>query len=200
MEAMKADKAMKDEQLTMLYTVMELHLGINVHTIYNNNEIKRVEERRIERERRLAEEETQRKKAVIIETQETGGSSSEADVEMVDAEVDPKGFVLVGESSTLSYNFDDIVRRVQVAQRKKKSKEQKVLLLRWKEEEKVEEKEDHEMDFWMNEIDNYDPVNDKDDDEDQGSSRFLIVNPSVQQKIEDFLNDEINEQEEDQRQ
>ncbi|MFS7966122.1 hypothetical protein Hanom_Chr09g00770171 [Helianthus anomalus] len=52
---------------------------------------------------------------------------------MVDAEVDSKGFVLVGESSTLSYNFDDIFRRVQVAQRKKKSKEHNVLLLRWKE-------------------------------------------------------------------
>ncbi|MFS7935683.1 hypothetical protein Hanom_Chr05g00406461 [Helianthus anomalus] len=56
------------------------------------------------------------------------------------------------------------------------------------------------MDFWMNEIDNYDPLNDKDDDEDQGSSGLLIVNPSVQQKIEDFMNDEINEQEEDQHQ
>ncbi|MFS7986242.1 hypothetical protein Hanom_Chr11g01008021 [Helianthus anomalus] len=56
------------------------------------------------------------------------------------------------------------------------------------------------MDFWLNEIDIYDPSNDKDDDEDQGSSRLLIVNPSVQQRIEDFMNDEINEQEEDQHQ
>ncbi|MFS7997567.1 hypothetical protein Hanom_Chr12g01143271 [Helianthus anomalus] len=51
---------------------------------------------------------------------------------MVDVEVDPKGFVLVGESFTLSYNLDDIVYRVQVAQRRKKAKEHKVLLLRWK--------------------------------------------------------------------
>ncbi|KAJ0625907.1 hypothetical protein HanHA89_Chr01g0006891 [Helianthus annuus] len=76
MEAMKSDKAMKDEQLTMLYTVMESHLGINIHSVYNNIEIKKAEERRIERERRLAEEATQRKKEVIIETQEAGGSSS----------------------------------------------------------------------------------------------------------------------------
>ncbi|MFS7954121.1 hypothetical protein Hanom_Chr07g00626591 [Helianthus anomalus] len=41
MEAMKADKAMKDEQLTMLYTVMEHHLGIDVHFVFNNIEIKR---------------------------------------------------------------------------------------------------------------------------------------------------------------
>ncbi|MFS7997568.1 hypothetical protein Hanom_Chr12g01143281 [Helianthus anomalus] len=56
------------------------------------------------------------------------------------------------------------------------------------------------MYFWLNEIDNYDSVNDKDDDEDQGSSGLLIVNPSIQQRIEDFMNDEINEQEEDQHQ
>ncbi|MFS7966123.1 hypothetical protein Hanom_Chr09g00770181 [Helianthus anomalus] len=56
------------------------------------------------------------------------------------------------------------------------------------------------MDFWMDGIDNYDPLNDKDDDEDQGLSGLLIMNPSVQQKIEDFMNDEINEQEEDQHQ
>ncbi|MFS7978558.1 hypothetical protein Hanom_Chr10g00916871 [Helianthus anomalus] len=60
MEAMKANKAMKDEQLTMLSTVMESHLGINVYSIYNNIEIKKPEGRRIERERRLAEEATQR--------------------------------------------------------------------------------------------------------------------------------------------
>ncbi|MFS7998286.1 hypothetical protein Hanom_Chr12g01151871 [Helianthus anomalus] len=48
-------------------------------------------------------------------------------------------------------------------------------------------------------IDNY-PEGNEDDDQDQGSSILLIVNPSVQQKIEDFLNDEINEQEEDHQQ
>ncbi|MFS8019176.1 hypothetical protein Hanom_Chr15g01400821 [Helianthus anomalus] len=30
MEALRADKTVKDEQLNMLYTVMEHHLGINV--------------------------------------------------------------------------------------------------------------------------------------------------------------------------
>ncbi|MFS7988764.1 hypothetical protein Hanom_Chr11g01038731 [Helianthus anomalus] len=72
----------------MLYTVMEHHLGIDVQSIYNNIEIKRVEERRIEREKRLAEEATQRKKEVIVETQDAGGSSTQADVEMVDVETD----------------------------------------------------------------------------------------------------------------
>ncbi|MFS7954731.1 hypothetical protein Hanom_Chr07g00633951 [Helianthus anomalus] len=201
MEAMKADKAMKDEQLTMLYTVMEHHLGIDVHSIYNNIEIKRVVERRIEKEKRLAEEATQRKKEIIVETQEAGGSSSQADVEMVDAKVDPKGFVLVGESS-LSSNYDDIICRVQVEQRKRKAKDPEVLLLKWKEEE---EEEDEKLDDVLDAIDNYDPswdefIDKKDDDESQGSSGLLTVNPSVQQRIEDFMNDEINEQEEDQHQ
>ncbi|KAF5781032.1 hypothetical protein HanXRQr2_Chr11g0478731 [Helianthus annuus] len=199
MEAMKADKVIKDDQLNMLYTIMESHLNIDVHAVFNNIEVKRAKERRVERERRLAEEATLKKKSVIEETQEVGGSSRQVDVEMVDAEVDPKGFVLVGESSTLSYDFDDIVRRVHVIQKKKKAKE--VLLLRWKDEEVVEEEEDEEEkidDELFDYIDNF-PEGD-DDDNDQGSSGLLIVNPSVQQKIEDFLNDEINEQEDDQHQ
>ncbi|MFS8001323.1 hypothetical protein Hanom_Chr13g01188981 [Helianthus anomalus] len=44
MEALRADKVMKDVQLNMLYTVMEHHLGIDVQSIYNNIDIKRVEE------------------------------------------------------------------------------------------------------------------------------------------------------------
>ncbi|MFS8024716.1 hypothetical protein Hanom_Chr16g01466661 [Helianthus anomalus] len=200
MEAMKANKVMKDEQLTMLYTVMEHHLGIDVHSVFNSIEINKAEERRVERERRLAEEATQRKKSVIVETQEAGGSSSQADIEMVDVEdVQAQGFVLVGESSS-SLNYNDIIRRVLVEQRRRKAKEPENLLLKWKEGEMVveeEEKEDEGIDFWMDEIDNYDPANDKDDDDDQGTSGLLIVNPSIQQKIEDFLNNEINEQEKD---
>ncbi|MFS7954120.1 hypothetical protein Hanom_Chr07g00626581 [Helianthus anomalus] len=50
-------------------------------------------------------------------------------------------------------------------------------------------------------IDNYpEGNNNKDDDDDQGLSGLLIVNLSLQQKTEDFLNDEINEQEEDHQQ
>ncbi|MFS7954368.1 hypothetical protein Hanom_Chr07g00629471 [Helianthus anomalus] len=208
MEALRADKAVKNEQLNMLYTVMEHHLGIDVQSIYNNIEIKRVEERRAQREKELAEAATQRRKEVIIETQEAGGSSSQPDIEMVDAEVDQaQGFVLIGEATLPSYSFDDIIRLVQVEQRKRKEKEPKVMLLQWKEEEKVveeEEKEDEELEDVLDVIDNYDPswddLIDKDDDDDQGSTGLLIVNPSVQQKIDDFMNDEINEQEEDQQQ
>ncbi|KAJ0618593.1 hypothetical protein HanHA89_Chr02g0055181 [Helianthus annuus] len=208
MEAMKADKVMKGEQLNMLYTVMESHLNIDVHSVFNNIEIKRAEERRIERERRLAEEATQIRKGLVVDTEETlgsssqpaaGGSSSQADVEMVDAEIDQDQGILVGESSP-SLNFNDIFRRVLAEQRRKKAKEQKVLLLHWKDEEKVEEEVDEEEKFdddLYEYIDNYPEGN---DDDDQGLSGLLIVNPNVQQKIEDFMNDEINEQEEDYQQ
>ncbi|MFS8007269.1 hypothetical protein Hanom_Chr14g01259021 [Helianthus anomalus] len=117
---------------------------------------------------------------------------------MIDVEADQaQGFVLVGEATPLSYNFDDIVRRVQAEQRKRKVKEPKLLLLRWKEEEKVveeEEKEDEELDDVLDAVDNYDCSWDDliDNDDDQGLTRLLIVNPSVQQKIEDFMKDEIN--------
>ncbi|KAJ0765837.1 hypothetical protein HanPI659440_Chr08g0308291 [Helianthus annuus] len=215
-EALRADKAVKDEQLNMLYTVMEHHLGINVQSIYNNLEIQRFKERRAQREKELAEEATKKKKELIVETQESGGSSSqpEVDVDMVDAvvnekehmDVDPQqSFILVGEATSLSYSFDDIIRLVQVEQRKWKAKEPKVMLLRYKEEEEkeVEEEEkidDEELKDIFYDIDNFDPANDYDDDDDQGSTGMLIVFPSVQQSLDDFLNDELNEQEEDQHQ
>ncbi|MFS8019581.1 hypothetical protein Hanom_Chr15g01405441 [Helianthus anomalus] len=97
-EALRDNKTVKDEQLNMLYTVMEHHLGINVQSVYNSLEIQRVEERRAQREKELAEEATKRKKELIVETQEAGGSSSHPDVEMVDAKVDQaQGFVLEKE-------------------------------------------------------------------------------------------------------
>ncbi|MFS7929340.1 hypothetical protein Hanom_Chr04g00331381 [Helianthus anomalus] len=209
-ETLRADTTVKDEQLNMLYTIMEHHLGINVQAIYNNLEIQRVVERRAQREKELAEAATQKKKGLVVDTKETLGSSSqpEADVEMIDdesAEVDQaQGFVLVGETTSLSYNFDDVIHLVQVEQRKWKAKEPKVRLLRWKEEEKEEEKiEDEELEDVLYVVDNYEPswddFIDKDDDEDQGST-WLIVMPSIQQSLDDFLNDEINEQEEDHHQ
>ncbi|KAJ0883531.1 putative transcription factor bZIP family [Helianthus annuus] len=42
-EALRANKAIKDDQLNMLYTVMEHKLGINVQAVYNDLEIERVE-------------------------------------------------------------------------------------------------------------------------------------------------------------
>ncbi|MFS7905296.1 hypothetical protein Hanom_Chr01g00046031 [Helianthus anomalus] len=133
MEAMKADKVMKDEQLFI-----------------------------VERERRLAEKATQKNKGVIDETQEAGGSSNQVDVEMVEAEADPQGFVLV---------------------------------------EEVEEEEERTLDDDLFEIDNFPEGNDDDDhDHDHGTTGLLIVNPNVAQRIDDFLNDAIKEQEDDDHQ
>ncbi|MFS7988333.1 hypothetical protein Hanom_Chr11g01033521 [Helianthus anomalus] len=80
MEAMKADKVMKDEQLQMLYVVMESHLKMNVHAAFEVIEVRRAEERRLERERRLAEDATHKNKGVIDDTQEAGGSSNQPDI------------------------------------------------------------------------------------------------------------------------
>ncbi|MFS7927025.1 hypothetical protein Hanom_Chr04g00304071 [Helianthus anomalus] len=135
----------------MLYSVMESHLKMDIHVAFNEIEVKRVEERRIERERRLAEEATQKNKSVIEDTQETGGSSSqpeegggssnqediemievenvqEQDVENVQEQVD-QDFMIVGESSE-PFDVNNVLRRVAVIQRKRKARE--VLLLEWK--------------------------------------------------------------------
>ncbi|MFS7921669.1 hypothetical protein Hanom_Chr03g00239691 [Helianthus anomalus] len=244
MEAMKANKVIKDNQLSMLYVVIESHLEIDVHTAFNDLEVKRTEERRIERERRLAEEATQKKKGVIVETQEAGGSSSQKDVEMVEAEAEPRGFVLVGESPE-SFDPYEIIRRVTDIQKKKKANE--ILLLEWKTQQFVlvgkpytvpysakeiarqikikerkrkakiargeivdedsdielfrDEEEDEDENVDDNKTDEKDDKDDKDDkgndDDDQGTSRLLIGNPNVQERIKELLNDEINEQEDD---
>ncbi|MFS7987542.1 hypothetical protein Hanom_Chr11g01024201 [Helianthus anomalus] len=146
MEAMKANKVMKDNQLNTLYVVMESHLKIDIHAAFNEIEVKMAEKRRIERERELAQEATQRRKEVVVDSEEilgsssqpeAGGSSSLVDEEMVEAEANPLGFMLVGESSSRSFDLNDILRRVHTLQKNKKAKE--VLMLKWKEKEVVEE-------------------------------------------------------------
>ncbi|MFS7917528.1 hypothetical protein Hanom_Chr03g00190121 [Helianthus anomalus] len=98
---------------------------------------------------------------------------------MVDATVnEQQSFVLVGEATSLSYSFNDIIRLVQVKKRKRKAKEPEVMLLRWKEEEEEEEKiEDKELERILEDVDNYDPSWDdyKDDDEDQGSTGLMVM-------------------------
>ncbi|MFS7968277.1 hypothetical protein Hanom_Chr09g00795581 [Helianthus anomalus] len=92
MEAMKADKVMKDNQLSMLTAIIESHLKVDIHTTFNEVEVKRAEERRVERERLLAQEATERRKSVVVDVvgsssqPEAGGSSSQEDIEMVDVE------------------------------------------------------------------------------------------------------------------
>ncbi|MFS7904165.1 hypothetical protein Hanom_Chr01g00032781 [Helianthus anomalus] len=129
MEAMKAHKAMKDEQLTMLYTVLRVK---------------------------------QMLKWLMLK-------------------------LFKHKDSYLLLN-----------NKGERKKEPEKLLLKWKEEEEVVEEEEEEvkLDDDLFDIDNY-PEGSEDDDQDQGSPGLLIVNPNVQQKIEYFMNDVINEQEEE---
>ncbi|MFS7985880.1 hypothetical protein Hanom_Chr11g01003851 [Helianthus anomalus] len=174
---------------------------------------------------------------------------------MIDAEADPLGFVLVGESSELFYPYE-VIRRVFTIQKKRKAKE--VMLLKWREEEEVEEEtpnfvligkpstvhyslqeivrrvkinerrkeakrahgeivdsdsnleimgDEDEEEEEENKSDNEDKKDDKDDnddkkndDHDQGALGLMVENPNVELNIEDFLIDQINEQEDDDQQ
>ncbi|MFS8003352.1 hypothetical protein Hanom_Chr13g01212981 [Helianthus anomalus] len=74
MEAMKADKVIKDNQLSMLTAIIESHLKVDIHTAFNEVKVKRAEKRRVERERLLAQEATERRKSVVVDVV---GSSSQ---------------------------------------------------------------------------------------------------------------------------
>ncbi|KAM0040209.1 hypothetical protein Hdeb2414_s0012g00391111 [Helianthus debilis subsp. tardiflorus] len=86
-EALRADKEIKDKQLNMLYTVIENKLGINVQAVYNEIEIQRVEARRIEREKKIVEEAKEKRKGLVIDTEEILGSSSQQEQPKPDDEV-----------------------------------------------------------------------------------------------------------------
>ncbi|MFS8034946.1 hypothetical protein Hanom_Chr17g01587171 [Helianthus anomalus] len=193
-EALRADKVVKDEQLNMLYTMMEHKLGINVQAMYNDLEFQRVKERRVQREKELAGEATQKKKGLVVDHEEILGSSSQ--------QVQPDPEVKV----------DQRKRKVRKSQGAHVENDSDTKLLRYKEEkdgyeEKEEEEEEEKLDDeelmeLFDDIDNYDPGNDNDNDndDDQGATGLLVVKPNVQQTLDDFLNDKLNEQVEDQHQ
>ncbi|XP_021975126.1 glutamic acid-rich protein-like [Helianthus annuus] len=269
MEAMKADKVMKDQQLQMLVAVVESHLKMNIHAAFEEIDVIKANERRMERERRLAEEVTQKNKGVVEEVEvvdgfssqlDVGGSSSypdtemievveiqeqevvEDDQEMVEAEEphEPE-FLIVGEPSE-PVDVENILRRVEVIQRKRKARE--VLLIEWKTDKFVlvgdaypvpynskevaklmkffdlkrkgkiargeivdeesdieifgdEDEEDEDKDDDKDD-DKPDDKDDKDDDDnDQGASGLLIRDPAVQEKVDELMNNEINELEDE---
>ncbi|MFS7966074.1 hypothetical protein Hanom_Chr09g00769611 [Helianthus anomalus] len=117
----------------------------------------------------------------------------------MDVDQDPS-FVLVGDSVSLSYRFDDMVRLVKVEQRKRKMREPEMKLLRWKEdkvkEKNEEEEEDLDLDDWLDVIENFDPKTGYDDDKDQGGPG-LLFKPLNEICFDDYLNDQLNEQPED---
>ncbi|KAJ0788698.1 hypothetical protein HanPI659440_Chr05g0194881 [Helianthus annuus] len=90
-EDLRADKAVKDEQIKMLYVVIENPLGINVHATSDEIEIQRAEAWRMEKEKRdvevAAEALKDKRKGVVIVTEEILGSSSQQEQPQPDAEV-----------------------------------------------------------------------------------------------------------------
>ncbi|XP_035843268.1 uncharacterized protein LOC118490127 [Helianthus annuus] len=263
MEAMRADKVMKDKQLEMLTAVIEAHLKVNIHEAFDQVDIIKANERRKERERQLAEEANLKNKGIAEEVEvvgssqnqlEVGGSSSQPEIEMVDAQdvtandeemveaeneaVHEPEFIMVGESVEPIIP-ENVLRDVQIIQRKKKAKE--VLLLEYstdkfvlvgkayrvpyseeesakllrffelKDQGKIargEVEEESDSDFWEEEVEDDDkaddesddddkPDDDDDDDDDQGTSSLLINDPSVQNKVNKLMNDEVNEQNDD---
>ncbi|KAJ0646528.1 hypothetical protein HanOQP8_Chr16g0636211 [Helianthus annuus] len=266
MEAMKADKVMKDQQLEMLTAVVEAHLKLNIHEAFDQVDIIKANERRQERERQLAEEANLRNKGVAEEVEivgasqnqlDMGGSSSQPDAEMVDVqeatendeimveaeneEVHEPEFVIVGEPIE-PVILENVLRNVQVMQRRRRARE--VLLLEYttdkfvligdaypvpyngkevakltkfydlKKKGKIargevvedsdsnllfgddeEEEEDDDKDDGAG--DKSDKDDKPDDDDDQGTSGLLINDPSVQEKVNDLMNDEVNEQNDD---
>ncbi|KAF5757144.1 hypothetical protein HanXRQr2_Chr17g0823171 [Helianthus annuus] len=276
MEAMKADKVMKDQQLQMLTAVIETHLKLNIHEAFDQVDIIKANERRQERERQLAEEANLRNKGVAEEVEilgasqnqlDMGGSSSQPDAEMVDVqevaendevmaeaedeeihelaeneEVHESEFLMVGEPVE-PIILENVIRDVRVIQRRRRARE--VLLLEYttdkfvmvgdaypvpyngkevakltrfyelKKKGKIargEIVEDSDSDLLYGDEEDEEEDNDKDDgaddksdkndkpdddDDDQGTSGLLINDPSVQEKVNDLMNDEVNEQNDD---
>ncbi|MFS7945238.1 hypothetical protein Hanom_Chr06g00521831 [Helianthus anomalus] len=222
-EALRADKVIKDEQLNMLYTVVEHKLGINVQVMFDEIEIQRIETRRLEREKRLAEEAAESKKdkrkGLVIDTEEILGSTSQPDpiqedevntsnvetsnvneVEMKEAkDVVDNSFAIIptGELKDITPEEIRLDRRNIIEKRHSESKD---------DEEKNDDEKDEELKDLFEAIDNYDGDDDNgdddndddDDDDDQGATRLVIVKRSDPSILADFLNDELNEQQKDQ--
>ncbi|XP_021980411.1 mitotic apparatus protein p62-like [Helianthus annuus] len=236
---------------------------MNIHAAFEEIDVIKANERRMERERRLAEEANQKNKGIVEEVEvvdgsssqlDAGGSSSQPDVEMIEVveiqeqveddqemveaeEPHEPEFLVVGEPSE-PVVAENILRRVEIIQRKRKARE--VLLLEWKRDKFVlignaypvpynskevakllkfldrkrkgriargkivdeesdiemfgdEEEEDEDKDDDKGD-DKPDDKDDKDDDDnDQGASGLLIRDPAVQEKVDELMNNEINE-------
>ncbi|KAJ0570482.1 hypothetical protein HanHA300_Chr05g0178491 [Helianthus annuus] len=278
MEAMKADKVMKDKHLQMLVAVVESHLKLNIHAAFDEIDVIRAYERRLEGKRQMAEEANLKNKGIVEEVEvvdasssqpDVGGSSSQPDVEiievveeqeqevveddqeMVEAEAEEPNepeyliigepiepiivenvlrrveiiqrrrrarevllleyttdkFVLVGNAYPVPYNSKEVAKLLKFLDRKRKGRiargeivdEESDIEMFGDEEEEDEDKEDEENEDKSDDKD--DDKSDKDDkdddDNDQGASGLLIRDPNVQERVDELMNNEINEQEDE---
>ncbi|XP_021996785.1 glutamic acid-rich protein-like [Helianthus annuus] len=187
-------------------------------------EIRRAEDRRIEKEQKDAEEAAEalkdKGKGVVVDTEEILGSFSQqeqpqldvetnvADVEVNIAEVevneenDPvpaKYFILVGELKSVYYSREENIRRIEIERRRLKAKEAKKAQV----DEKVDKEKDDEdeEDDDMKDIDDFHESDDEkgDDDDRRGNGGALIVRPPSANKVDDYLDDTLNEEREEEQ-
>ncbi|MFS7929107.1 hypothetical protein Hanom_Chr04g00328621 [Helianthus anomalus] len=150
---MKVDKVMKDQQLQMLVVVVETHLKLNIHAAFDEIDVIKANERRLERERQMAEEANLKNKGIAEEVEivdasssqpDVGGSSSQLNVNMVevqeqeivdqemveaeDEEAHEPEYLMIGEPTELIIP-ENVLRNVEIIQRRRRARE--VLLLEY---------------------------------------------------------------------
>ncbi|KAJ0657472.1 putative Pterin-binding domain-containing protein [Helianthus annuus] len=108
-------------------------------------------------------------------------------------------FVLVGDAYPVPYNGKEVAKLTKFYELKKKGKIARGEVVEDSDSDLFdgdaeEEEEDDEDDGAGDKSDKDDKP---DDDDDQGTSGLLINNPSVQEKVNDLMNDEVNEQNDD---
>ncbi|KAJ0634070.1 hypothetical protein HanLR1_Chr17g0684021 [Helianthus annuus] len=119
-----------------------------------------------------------------------------------EVEEETLNFILVGKASSVPYSIKEIVRQIKVKERQKEAKIARGEIvdddsdIEWFGDEEEDEDDNDDDD---DKSDKRDDKDDKknDDDDDQGASGLLVENPNVQERIEELLNDEINEHEDD---
>ncbi|MFS7989105.1 hypothetical protein Hanom_Chr11g01042811 [Helianthus anomalus] len=126
MEDLKVDKDIKAKKIEKLYVVIKDRLGLNVDSEFDQIGIRRVEARRIERERRdvaEAAEATKNKgkgKATedVVESSKDQESSNASNNALVISQL----FNLIGTPVSVSYSKKETKRCIEVERRRSKSK------------------------------------------------------------------------------
>ncbi|MFS8002314.1 hypothetical protein Hanom_Chr13g01200651 [Helianthus anomalus] len=101
----------------------------------------------------------------------------------------------------MPYNIKEIFRQVKIEERRKEAKRAREEIVVSDSDLEIlgdEDEDENNDDDKSNKKDDKDDKDDKgNDDDDKGASWILVENPNVQERIEEFLNDEIHEQEDD---
>ncbi|XP_021975040.1 calponin homology domain-containing protein DDB_G0272472-like [Helianthus annuus] len=174
-------KEMDNSHKTLTEIVGDLHTSTST---YDEIEIQRVEARRIEREKRIAEEAAEalkdKRKGLVIDTEEILGSTSQpepsqADAEMKDAEVEADielnlAIIPVGEVKDVVHSEFDSLRRIEVERLRLKAKMNKYKVDDDDEELKEMFGDEDEVDDDKDDKDNKDDKYEKGDDDDHNGA------------------------------